>query len=168
MIRTVGRALRVLGWGIVAISLPHSLTALQSESAESRTAASGLIAHLSNADVAGTVERVEQAVTSRELLVIQTLDHQAAAERMGHSLTPSTVILFGNPRVGSQLMTCAPSVGIDLPQKLLIWEDANGVVWVGYNDPHWLKDRHAITGCDDVIERVAGVLDAIATEVAGG
>jgi uncharacterized protein (DUF302 family) len=72
------------------------------------------------------------------------------------------VVIFGNPKVGTPLMQCAQSVAIDLPQKALVWEDSDGTVWLGYNDPDYLKQRHSIEGCDQVIEKVKGALAGFA------
>jgi uncharacterized protein (DUF302 family) len=125
-----------------------------------------MIVYESDAAFDQTVARVETAVTGRDLRVMRVFEHAQAAAQFGHSLDPNTVVLFGNPRVGSQLMACAPRVGIDLPQKLLVWA-ADGVARVGYNDPAYLAKRHSIEGCDELLGRVADTLDAIAREVAG-
>jgi len=127
----------------------------------------GLVKYVSDASFDETVERIETAVTSRYLFLMRTVDHSAAAAQMDIQIRPNTVVLFGNPRVGSQLMTCAPTVGIDLPQKLQVWEDEEAVVHVAYNSPDWLRNRHAMKGCDEILGRVIATLDAIARNVAG-
>jgi uncharacterized protein (DUF302 family) len=135
--------------------------------AQDRTPASeGVIAYASDASFEETVRRVEPAITDRNLMVMRIIDHAGAAADMGLELSPNTVVLFGNPRVGSQIMTCAPRAGIDLPQRLHVWE-ADGAVHVGYNDPRYLASRHAIEGCGEILARVSEALDAIAKEVAG-
>lgn len=127
----------------------------------------GLVTYETEADFPATVERIEPAVKSRGLFLMRIMDHAAAAAQMGRELRPNTVALFGNPRVGSQVMNCAPTAGIDLPQKLLVWEGDGGTVFVAYNDPAWLKQRHGIEGCDAILGDVRGTLDSIAREVAG-
>ena len=86
------------------------------------------------------------------------VNHAAGAESVGLSLPPTQVILFGNPKAGTPLMKCAATVAIDLPMKALIYEDAQGSVWLAYNDPAYLKARHGMTECDAVLDRVSGAL----------
>ena len=140
---------------------------VSSATAQDRVEASeGMIAYRSDAGFASTLERVEPAIETRGLFVMKVMDHAAAAAQVGRDLSPNTVVLFGNPKIGSQVMTCAPLAGIDLPQKLLVWEE-DGAVRVGYNDPQFLVRRHSIEGCDELLGRVAETLDSIAREVAG-
>ena len=127
----------------------------------------GLVRYVSDASFDDTVGRIEAAVTERNLFLMRVVDHAAAAAQMGRELSPNTVVLFGNPRVGSQIMACAPSAGLDLPQKLHVWEDGEAVVHIAYNSPDWLKRRHAIEDCDEILGRVRATLDAIARKVAG-
>lgn len=130
-------------------------------------ASEGMVAYRSNAPFDETLERVEAAVRSRDLFVMRILDHSESAALMGRSLAPNSVVLFGNPRIGSQVMTCSPRVGIDLPNKLLVWEET-GAVFVAYNDPAYLVRRHSIRGCDEVLKQVSKNLEGIAREVAAG
>ncbi len=127
----------------------------------------GLVQYVSDTSFDETVARIEEAVTERNLFLMRVVDHAAAAEQMDRVLGPNTVVLFGNPRVGSQIMACAPAAGIDLPQKLHVWQDNEAIVHVTYNDPVWLAERHSITGCDEILGRVRAALDAIARDVAG-
>ncbi len=141
---------------------------VSSAAAQDRAEASeGMIAYKSDAGFASTLGRVEPAVEARGLFVMKVLDHTAAAEQVGRDLSPNTVVLFGNPKIGSQVMTCAPRAGIDLPQKLMVWEE-DRAVYVAYNDPQHLVWRHSIEGCEDLLARVAENLDGLAREVAGG
>lgn len=126
----------------------------------------GLVTYRSNAGFAATLARAEPAIQARGLFLMRVVDHSAAATQFGRQLAPNTVVLFGHPRVGSQVMACAPTAGIDLPQKLLLLETPTGVT-VTYNDPAYLVRRHRITGCEDILATVAETLDAIAREVAG-
>ena len=73
-------------------------------------------------------------------------------------LRPTEVLVFGNPKVGTPLMLCSQSFAIDLPQKMLAWQDENGKVHLGYNDPTHLKSRHKTEGCDEVLGKVSGAL----------
>ena len=80
--------------------------------------------------------------------VFKVINHKTGAEKVGKKLRPTTLVLFGNPNVGTLLMQCSQTVGIDLPQKALIWEDEKGQVWYTYNNPQYLAKRHNINACD--------------------
>ena len=127
--------------------------------------ADGLVVVRSDFSVAETVERVRSAVEARGLNVFSVIDHAANAAGVDLALPPTVLVLFGNPSVGTRLMRCARSVAIDLPQKMLVWEDDDGV-WIGYNAPAYLDGRHGLDGCREIVERVSGALRAIAVEAA--
>jgi uncharacterized protein (DUF302 family) len=110
-----------------------------------------------------TADRFEAILQERGLTLFNRIDHAAGGASVGEALRPTELIIFGNPAVGTPLMQCAQSVAIDLPQKALIWEDAEGQVWFGYNQPAYLRERHDISGCDQLLERIANVLDNLAT-----
>jgi uncharacterized protein (DUF302 family) len=121
-------------------------------------AAQGLIRVASPYSVEDTAKRFEQVISAKGMKIFQRIRHSDAAAAVGVPLKPTQLIIFGNPKVGSPLMKCAPTVAIDLPQKALVWQDADGKVWIGYNDPEWLKQRHDIQGCDQVLDKVSGAL----------
>ncbi|MGB8713240.1 MAG: DUF302 domain-containing protein [Onishia taeanensis] len=123
-------------------------------------AADGLIAVKSVHSVSATADKLESILNDKGMTVFARIDHAKGAEGVGLDLRPTQLVIFGNPNVGTPLMQCAQSVAIDLPQKALIWEDAEGQVWIGYNDPQYLKERHGIEGCDEVIEKSEGALGA--------
>lgn len=152
--------------GVVVCTSVSSLPAPSLSAQEETAASEGMITYASNADFAATLARVEPAVTARGLFLMRVLDHASAAAQFGQTMSSNSVVLFGNPKVGSQIMQCAPKVGIDLPQKLLVWEEG-GTVFVAYNDPNYLIRRHSIAGCDELLARVAENLDQIARTVAG-
>ena len=79
-------------------------------------------------------------------------------------LRPTEVLIFGNPKGGTPLMQCKQSAGIDLPLKMLVWKDEGGVVRVGYNDPQSLKDRYGIKRCDEVLRKMKGALETLASD----
>ncbi|PSN20400.1 hypothetical protein C7271_02465 [filamentous cyanobacterium CCP5] len=122
----------------------------------------GLIQVESSYGVEATADRFESILEDRGLALFSRLDHAAGAASVGQSLRPTELILFGNPAAGTPLMQCAQTVAIDLPQKALIWEDTQGTVWFGYNQPAYLQQRHQIEGCDPLLERITGVLAALA------
>lgn len=104
----------------------------------------GLIATPSAFGPDETLDRLIDTVTRHGMAVLARIDHAAAAATVGLALRPTTVILFGNPRGGTPLMQAEQTIGIDLPLKALVWEDAEGRTWLGYNDPAWLAARHGI------------------------
>ena len=121
-------------------------------------AAGGLISVKSAHDVKTTADRLENMLNQKGMKVFIRINHEQGARKIGQELRPTELIIFGNPKVGTPLMRCAQSVGIDLPQKALIWQDAMGQVWLSYNDPNYLVARHQITGCGEVIKKVAKAL----------
>jgi uncharacterized protein (DUF302 family) len=119
---------------------------------------SGLISVKSAHDVKTTADRLEGMLKQKGMKVFIRINHAQGAQKIGKELRPTELIVFGNPKVGTPLMQCAQSVAIDLPQKALIWQDAQGQVWLSYNDPNYLVERHQITGCDEVINKVGKAL----------
>src|SRR5680860_1145495 len=121
-------------------------------------AADGLIKVKSNHSVAATADKLEAVLSENGMKIMTRINHAAGAKSAGMELRPTELVIFGNPKVGTPLMQCAQSVAVDLPQKALIWEDASGQVWLGYNDREYLKARHSIEGCDAVLTKVSGAL----------
>ena len=122
------------------------------------SAADGVLSIASTHDVKNTADRLEAALKAKGMKIFLRIDHAAGAASVGMPLRPTELVIFGNPKVGTPLMQCAQSVGIDLPQKALISEDADGKVWLSYNDPLYLQRRHHIQGCDKVLAKVSGAL----------
>jgi len=110
-------------------------------------AAEGLVKLESPHSAEETMDRLERTVEARGLNVFARIDHAAGAERVDMALRPTQLLIFGNPQGGTPLMQCAQTVGIDLPLKALVWEDADGRVWLGYNDPVHLATRHGADDC---------------------
>jgi len=119
---------------------------------------SGLISVKSAHDVKTTADRLEDMLIQKGMNVFIRINHAQGAQKTGQELRPTELVIFGNPKVGTPLMQCAQSVAIDLPQKALIWQDAQGQVWLSYNDPNYLVERHQIAGCDEVVKKVAKAL----------
>lgn len=113
-------------------------------------AADGLVSLKSPHSVSVTMDRVESLAKQRGLTVFTRIDHAAGAAKIGKTLRPTQVIIFGNPQGGTPFMECAQTVGIDLPLKILVWEDAAAQVWLGYNDPEYLAERHDAGKCQAV------------------
>jgi uncharacterized protein (DUF302 family) len=122
------------------------------------TAADGLVAIKSPYTAKETMDRFEATAKQRGLSVFARIDHAAGAAKVGKTLRPTEVLIFGNPQGGTPFMECAQSVGIDLPLKALVWEDAASQVWLGYNDPDYLAKRHGVATCP----AAAGIAKALA------
>ncbi len=118
----------------------------------------GMVVVESAHSVPDTMDKLSAVLESKGMNIFLRHDHAAGAANAGMELRPTEVLVFGNPKVGTPLMQCAQSVAIDLPQKVLIWEAEDGKVYLAYNDPMYLKERHAIEGCDPVLEKVSGAL----------
>lgn len=127
-------------------------------SSHSAIAQEGLITLKSPHSVADTLDKLSTILESKGMNIFGRVNHAKGAASVDLELRPTEVLIFGNPKVGTPLMQCAQSVAIDLPQKMLAWEDADGQVYLGYNDPMHLKARHGIEGCDEVLGKVAGAL----------
>jgi len=125
-------------------------------------AADGMVTVKSSHTVSLTANKLVAVLKDKSMTVMDRINHAANAKAAGLELRPTELVIFGNPKVGTPLMHCARSVAIDLPQKALIWQDESGQVWLAYNDPMYLKQRHGIEGCDDVLEKIAGALKMFA------
>ena len=124
-------------------------------------AADGLIAVKSPHSAKDTMDKLEGIVKQRGLNVFARIDHAGGAIKIGKTLRPTELLIFGNPQGGTPLMECAQSAGIDLPLKALVWEDASAQVWLGYNDPAFLAQRHGAANCP-VVENLRKALSGIA------
>ena len=113
-----------------------------------------------------TINRIEAEIKARGMNVFGRIDHAASAAEAGLTLRPTEVILFGNPRSGTPLMQANQTIGIDLPLKALVWQDAAGNTWVSYNEPDWLAKRHGVGGAERVIAAMEQILSVIASEAA--
>ena len=116
----------------------------------SAQAADGLVTVKSPYSARETMNRIEEQVKQRGLTVFNRIDHAAGAAKIGKTLRPTEVLIFGNPQGGTPLMECEQTIGIDLPLKALVWEDTSSQVWVGYNDPAYLAQRHGAGQCPAV------------------
>lgn len=127
-------------------------------------AADGLVAVKSPHSPKATMDRLEEVVKARGLNVFARIDHAAGAARIGRTLRPTELLVFGNPQGGTPFMECAQSVGIDLPLKALVWQDAGGQVWLGWNDAAWIARRHEASQCP-AAENIGKALQAIGAAV---
>jgi uncharacterized protein (DUF302 family) len=128
----------------------------------------GLTSIASEHSARDTVERLLAALAKRGLTVFARVDHAAGAASVGLPLRPTEVVLFGNPKGGTALMQDQQTSGIDLPLKALVWEAADGKVYLTYNDPHWIAQRHGLGAASaGAVEALGKALGAIAAEVTG-
>ena len=107
----------------------------------------GLVAVESPHSPKDTMDRLEALLKREGLTIFARIDHAAGAARIGQVLRPTEVLIFGSPRDGTPFMRCAQTVGIDLPLKTLVWQSESGQVWLGYNDPSFLAQRHGAAPC---------------------
>jgi uncharacterized protein (DUF302 family) len=121
-------------------------------------AAEGVMHVLSTFNVEETADRLERLLHKKGITLFARIKHADNAAKVGVELRQTELLIFGNPKIGSPLMACQQSVAIDLPQKALIWQDDNAQVWISYNDPNYLKKRHAIAACDEALSKIERAL----------
>ena len=134
-------------------------------STTSVSAVDGLITKPSAHSAAETLDRLEAALKERGFMIFTRLDHAAAADSMGLKMPKSTVLVFGNPRLGTPVFVKHPTLAIDLPLKALVWEDANGKVSLSYNSAQYvlgtIYGRHGAPATPDAVARIEGALTAV-------
>jgi uncharacterized protein (DUF302 family) len=112
--------------------------------------------HLSSPHtVSETLARLETIVKTKGILILALIDHSGDAERTGLKMQPAKLLIFGNAKACTPLMIASPTVALDLPLKALVWEDSGGKVWLSYNSPDYLRQRHAIP--DNLLHNIAGI-----------
>lgn len=115
-----------------------------------------------------TIDRLASEVKSKGLTVFARVDHAAGAKEVGMALRPTELLIFGNARGGTPLMQICQTIGIDLPLKALAWEDADGKVWLSYNEPAWVAARHGADGAlGDATQRLATLLATVGKTATG-
>jgi uncharacterized protein (DUF302 family) len=122
----------------------------------------GLVHVASAHSAAETVQRFEKILQEKKVEIFAKVDHAAGAKKADMPLRPTTVILFGNPQVGTPLMQSKQTAGIDLPLKALIWEDEAGKVWLTYNRADYVAKRHGVSDREDTVKAMNGALEALA------
>ena len=127
------------------------------------TADKGLIHKPSHQSVEQTVERLKNILQSKGVALFALIDHSGEADKVGMKMRPTKLLIFGNPKAGTPLMLAAPTVAIDLPLKILIWEDSDGKVWVTYNSPEFLRERY---GLPPGLMQNVSVIEALAANAA--
>jgi uncharacterized protein (DUF302 family) len=115
----------------------------------------GIIDQPSSHSVEQTVEKLKNILQSKGVTLFALVDHSGEAEKAGMKMPPTKLLIFGSPKAGTPLMLAAPSVAIDLPLKILVWQDGEGKVWISYNSPQYLRDRHSLP--PDLLQNIAVV-----------
>lgn len=125
----------------------------------------GMILMPSRHDAKGTMDRLAVSVARHGMTIFARIDHAEAARQAEMTLRPTEVLVFGNPKGGTLLMQAAQSIGIDLPLKVLVWQDESGKSWIGYNDPHWLAARHdVVQGHEKILDAMTAALETVTKE----
>ncbi len=124
----------------------------------------GLIIKNSPHDVVATMDRLVHTLETKGITIVARIDHQKGAQKTGSTLPPTQLLIFGNPKLGTPLMTSNITVAIDLPMKALVWQDSEGQTWLGYNDPAFIASRHKITNRDEAINKMSKALNKVTDE----
>src|SRR6266436_3807295 len=115
-----------------------------------------------------TMDRLQAEIRAQGMTVFARIDHAAGATEAGLELRPTNLIIFGNARGGTPLMQSAQTVGIDLPLKVLVWQDAAGTTWLSYNEPSWIARRHNVCNAEQLVSKMAAALRTISTKAENG
>ena len=126
-------------------------------------AVEGITSTPCNHSVEQTVERLKGILNAKGITLFALIDHSGEAETAGMKMLPTKLLIFGSPKAGTPLMLAVPSMAIDLPLKILIWEDIHGKVWVSYNSPAYLQRRYSVP--PELMQTIAGV-ETLAAEIA--
>jgi uncharacterized protein (DUF302 family) len=124
-------------------------------------AKNGIDSRPSKHPVEQTVEALTALLKSKGIAIFALIDHSGEAEKVGLKMRPTKLVIFGNPKAGTPLMLASPSSAIDLPLKILVWEDGQGKVWVSYNSPEYLRERHGLP--EELMQNIA-IIETLATK----
>jgi uncharacterized protein (DUF302 family) len=123
----------------------------------------GIVDKPCNHSVDQTVEKLKNILQVKGVTLFALVDHSGEAEKVGLKMPPTKLLIFGSPKAGTPLMLAAPSIAIDLPLKILVWEDAQGRAWISYNSPEYFKVRHGLP--PDLLQNIA-VVETLAAQAA--
>ena len=112
----------------------------------------------SSHSVAVTIEKLTTALTNKGMTIFSVIDHQAGATNSGLELRPTTLVIFGNPKIGTTLMQCDQRLGLALPLKMLVWQDDSGAAWLGYRAPENLREAYNLDACAETLEKVKNAM----------
>ncbi|MGC2210801.1 MAG: DUF302 domain-containing protein [Candidatus Korobacteraceae bacterium] len=123
----------------------------------------GMVTLLSHHSVEETIAKLEAMLAAKGVKVFTLIDHSGEAAKAGLEMRPTKVLIFGSPKAGTPLMVAAPTIAIDLPLKILVWEDGGGKVWIAYNSPAYLQTRHGVP--QELVQNIA-VVETLAAKAA--
>jgi len=123
----------------------------------------GIVHKLSNHSVDSTLDHLKTILLNQGVTLFALIDHSGEAAKAGMQMRPTKLLIFGSPKAGTPLMLAAPSIAIDLPLKILVWEDVSGKTWVSYNAPAYLQQRHGFP--QDLLQNIA-VVETLAAKAA--
>jgi uncharacterized protein (DUF302 family) len=146
--------------------IPSSLGLIVLMTASSALAG-GLTTIESKFSVKETADRLAAAIEEKGIKVAARIDHAAGSKAAGLEMPPTEVVMFGNPKLGTPLMLANPQIAIDLPMKIVVWQDAVGKVMVGYIEPSELGQRFSVSGQDEVLQKMSGAISGFAKQAAG-
>ena len=138
--------------------LPLSLFLMVFASSSAQAHSDGIIRVKSNHSVATTIDRLQNALDKKGMTIFKRVNHAQGGHRVGIDIRPTELLIFGNPKIGTKLMQCSQEAALDLPQKALAYEDKSGNVWLIYNDPVYMANRHHIDGCKKVVGKFSKAL----------
>ena len=141
-------------WSLALLIIGAVLPASATENKPAKKQ-NGIVDVPSNHSVDETVERLKAMLQSKGITLFALIDHSGEAEKVGMKMPPTKLLIFGNPKGGTPLMLAAPSIAIDLPLKILVWQDAQGKVWLSYNTSEYLEERHGLPA--DLLQNIAVV-----------
>lgn len=145
---------------------PAAPTAQTTAPAERVAGFDGIAVVPATGEVPQVVGRLTSLVKEKGLTVFATVDHQANATAAGLTMRPATVLIFGNPEVGTPIMAAAPTAALDLPQRMLVFQDVDGATKIAYNDPAQFARQHGVTGQDEAIDTMTRSLSGLADAAA--
>jgi len=149
----VGIAMAVYLFSVRSSTNTHS--EIRQETTMATAANNGIVNLASNHSVDQTVEKLTSILQAKGVTLFALVNHSGEAEKVGMKMRPTKLLIFGSPKAGTPLMQAAPSIAIDLPLKVLVWEDADGKVWLSYNSPEYLEQRHGLP--HDLLQNIAVV-----------
>ncbi len=126
----------------------------------------GIITIPSQHSVDVTIDRMEKMVKAKGLRVFARINHYQNAKDMGLEMRPETLLIFGSPKIGAPIMNESPTIGLDVPVKALAWQDKDGNVFLSYNDPAYLKERHGIKKATAPLDKMAKALSGLTAKAA--
>lgn len=148
-------------WQLVVLLIGFILSAIAANNPVKKK--NGIVDVPSNHSVAETVDRIKNILKTKGITLFALIDHSGEAEKVEMKMRPTKLLIFGSPKAGTPLMMAAPSIAIDLPLKILVWEDDNGKVWLSYDSSEYIAERHGLQ--QDLVQNVA-VVGVLAAKVA--